>query len=41
MIRENVPQTYLYSTLITCGFSALTNSYALRKIKGLKLSDMT
>lgn len=40
MIRESALQSYLYSALITCGFSALTNSFALRKIKKLKLSDI-
>lgn len=41
MIRRPVLQTYLYSALITFGFSLLTNSYALRRIKYLKLSDLT
>lgn len=41
MIRENVLQSYLYSALITCGFSAFTNSFALRRIRTLKLSDIT
>ena len=41
MIRESAPQSYLYSALITCGFSLLTNSVVLRRIKNLKLSDMS
>ena len=41
MIREPAVQSYLYSAVITCGFSALTNSYALRRIRKLKLSDMS
>ena len=41
MIREPAAQSYLYSAIITCGFSALTNSYALRRIRKLKLSDMS
>ena len=41
MIREPAVQSYLYSAIITCGFSALTNSYALRRIRKLKLSDMS
>ena len=41
MVRQSSPQTYLYSALITCGFSILTNSFALQRIKKLKLSDLT
>jgi putative ABC transport system permease protein len=41
MIREPAAQTYIYSALITGGFSALTNSFALRRIKKLKLSDIS
>ena len=41
MIREPAVQTYLYSAIITCGFSAITNSFALRRIRKLKLSDLT
>lgn len=41
MIREPAIQSYLYSILITCGFSALTNSYALRRIRELKLADIS
>ena len=33
-------RTYLYSALITAGFSALVSSTALRKVKDLKLSDI-
>ena len=40
MIRELAPQTYLYSALITCGFSVLTNSFALQRIRKLKLRDL-
>ena len=41
MIREPAVQSFLYSALITCGFSALTNAWALRRIRHLKLSDLT
>ena len=41
MIRKPFLQSYLYSALITFGFSLLANSYALRRIKYLKLSDLT
>ena len=40
MIREDAVQSYLFSALITGGFSLLTNSFALQKIKKLKLSDI-
>ena len=40
MIRESAVQSYLYSALITGGFSAVTNSVALRRIRKLKLSDI-
>lgn len=33
-------RTYLYSALITAGFSALISSAALRRVKNLKLSDI-
>ena len=41
MIRDPAVQSYLFSALITCGFSALTNICALRRIKDLKLSDIS
>ena len=41
MIRQPVIQSFLYSALITCGFSALTNGVALQRIKRLKLSDIS
>ena len=41
MIRQPVIQSFLYSALITCGFSALTNGVALRRVKRLKLSDIS
>ena len=41
MAREPVWQTYVFSALITCLFSALTNGFALRRVKNLKLSDMS
>ena len=40
MIREDAVQPFLFSALITGGFSLLTNSFALQKIKKLKLSDI-
>ena len=40
MIREPAIQTYLYSGLITFVFSAVTNGFALQKLKRLKLSDV-
>ena len=41
MIRESAPQSYLYSALINLGFSAVTNGFALRRVRNLKLSDIT
>ncbi len=41
MAREPVLRTYLYSALITCGFSLQTNGLALRRVRKLKLSDMS
>ncbi len=41
MIRQSSVWSYLYSALITGGFSLLTNSYALSRIKKLKLSDIS
>ena len=40
MIREPQLQTYLYAALVTCGFSLVTNCFALRRIKYLKLTDI-
>ena len=40
MLRESVMETYLYSVLIPFGFSVLTNSFALQRIKKLNLSDL-
>ena len=40
MIREPRLETYLFSTLITFGFSLITNSFALRRIRRLKLTDV-
>ena len=41
MVRDPSVQSFLYSALITCGFSVITNGYALRRVKYLKLSDLT
>ena len=41
MIREPVIQSFLFSALITSGFSVLTNGFALRKVAKLKLSDIS
>ncbi len=41
MIREPAPQSFLFSAAITCGFSALVNMVALRKVRQLKLSDIS
>lgn len=41
MIRKPVLQSFLYSALITCGFASLTNGFALRRVKKLKLSDIS
>lgn len=41
MIREPQLESFLYSALVTFVFSLLTNSVALRRIRHLKLSDMT
>ena len=41
MIREPKLLTFLYSALLTFCFSLLTNGYALRRVKKLKLSDIT
>ena len=41
MAREPVWQTYVFSALVTCLFSALTNGFALRRVKNLKLTDMS
>ena len=40
MIREPTVRSFLFSALITCGFSVLINIYALRRIKDLKLADI-
>ncbi len=40
MIREPAVRSFLFSALITCGFSVLINIYALRRIKDLKLADI-
>jgi putative ABC transport system permease protein len=40
MIREPAVQSFLFSALITCGFSVLINLFALRRIKDLKLADI-
>ena len=34
-------RSYLFSALITVGFSALISSAALRRVKYLKLSDVS
>jgi len=40
MVREPVVKTFLYSGLITIGFSVVTNSIVLQRIRHLKLSDV-
>ncbi len=40
MIREPNVKTFLYSGLITIGFSAITNSIVLQRIRRLKISDI-
>ncbi|MBQ3467640.1 MAG: ABC transporter permease, partial [Oscillospiraceae bacterium] len=40
MIREPNVKTFLYSGLITVGFSAVTNSIVLQRIRRLKISDI-
>ncbi len=40
MIREPNVKTFLYSGLITVGFSAITNSIVLQRIRRLKISDI-
>ncbi|MCR5842941.1 MAG: hypothetical protein K6G66_03185 [Oscillospiraceae bacterium] len=40
-VHEPDLRTYLYSALITAGFFALVSSTALRRVKNLKLSDIT
>ena len=39
-VHEPDPRSYLFSALITAGFSALISSAALRRVKYLKLSDV-
>ena len=41
MVRQPVLQSFLYSALVTCGFASLTNGLALRRVKKLKLSDIS
>ena len=41
MIREPKLLTFVFSALLTFGFSMLTNGYALRRVKKLKLSDIS
>ena len=40
MIREPNVKTFLWSALITIGFSTITNSVVLQRIRRLKLSDI-
>ena len=40
MIREPAVLTYVWSALITVGFSAITNGIVLQRIRRLKLSDV-
>ena len=40
MIREPRLESFLYAALITFGFSVLTNGFALRRIRRLKLTDI-
>ena len=40
MIREPAVKTFLYSGLITVGFSAITNSIVLQRIRRLKITDV-
>ena len=40
MIREPRPESFLFAALFTFVFSLLTNGYALRRIRKLKLTDL-
>ena len=40
MIREPRFESFLFAALITFAFSALTNGFALRRIRKLKLTDI-
>lgn len=40
MVRDPRPESFLFAALITFGFSAITNYFALRRIKNLKLTDI-
>ena len=40
MIREPRPESFLYAALFTFVFSLVTNGYALRRIRKLKLTDL-
>ena len=41
MIREPRPESFLYAALFTFVFSLVTNGYALRRIRKLKLTDLS
>ena len=41
LVRTPLPRTFGLAALITCGFSLAVNSYALRVIPRLKLSDLS
>ena len=40
MVRDPRPESFIFAALITIGFSVLTNSVALRRIRKLKLTDV-
>ena len=41
MIREPRPESFLFAALFTFVFSLVTNGYALRRIRKLKLTDLS
>ena len=41
MIRDPNPKSFLFAALITIGFSIVTNSFALRRVRKLKLTDVS
>lgn len=40
MVRDPRPESFIFAALITIGFSAITNYFALRRIRRLKLTDV-
>ena len=41
MIREPRLESFLFAALVTFGFSILTNGFALRRIRRLRLVDLS